>query len=70
MIVNRQTIKRWDGVIIGFIETDEKGNKTVKDFYGHILGKYDKRHDVTRDFYGRQVAKGDQSSMLFSFSQQ
>ena len=70
MIVNRQTIKRWDGVIIGFIETDEKGNKTVKDFHGHILGKYDKKHDVTRDFYGRQVAKGDQSPMLFSFSQQ
>jgi len=62
----KTTIKDWAGKVIGFIETDERsGNKIVRDFYGKILGKYDKQYDVTRDFYGRIVAKGDQSSMLF-----
>lgn len=62
-----QSIKDWRGKIIGWIQEDSAGNKIVKDFYGRILGKYDKRSDVTRDFYGKIVARGDQSSMLLNF---
>ncbi len=63
---DRQYIKDFYGKIIGSIETDDQGNKTVRDFYGKILGRYNTKQNVTKDFYGRTVAKGDQSSMLFS----
>lgn len=69
MVVNKISVKDWRGRIIGWIETDENGNKTIRDFYQRILGKYDKKHDVTRDFYGRIVAKGDQSSLLIGMNQ-
>lgn len=62
----RTTIKDFYGRILGFIDTDERGNKTVRDFHFKILGKYDKANDVTRDFYGKVLAQGDQSSMLFN----
>ena len=68
MIVDKQKIKSWEGRIIGWVETDDKGNKVVRDFYGKIIGRYDKRADVTRDFYGRLVAKGDQTSFLLGRS--
>ena len=64
MIIDKQIIKDWRGKIIGYIETDNFGNKIVRDFYRKILGKYDKKSDMTRDFYGRMVAKGDQCSLL------
>ena len=60
MIV-REPVKDWRGRILGFIETDtQTGNKKVKDFYGKIKGKYNKRLDITQDFYGRKVSNGDQ----------
>lgn len=59
--MSRETIRDWTGKIIGFIETDFKGNKIARDFYGKIVGKYDKQFDVTRDFYGRLVGRGDQT---------
>lgn len=62
-------IKDWTGYILGFVETDEQGNKVVYDFYNRILGRYDKKQDVTKDFYGRLIAKGDQSSMLIGMNQ-
>lgn len=64
--MNRQIIKEWNGKIIGSIETHPNGDKTVRDFYGKILGKYIKSLDVTRDFRGKMIARGDQSPMLFS----
>lgn len=68
-MIQREVIKDWRGRIIGFIETDSvTGDKTVKDFYGRIKGKYIKRLNVTRDFYGRQVAKGDQCPMLLNYN--
>jgi hypothetical protein len=66
MITDKQVIKDWRGKIIGYIETDNNGNKIVKDFYRKILGRYDKRSNVTKDFYGRLVAKGDQCGLLFA----
>ena len=60
MIV-REPVKDWRGRILGFIETDtQTGNKKVKDFYGKIKGKYNKRLDITQDFYGRKVSNGEQ----------
>lgn len=60
-------IREWTGKIIGWLETDTiTGNKTIRDFYGKILGTYDKKLDLTRDFYGRMIAKGDQLSMLLN----
>ena len=43
MANSRETIRDWTGKIIGFIDTDNEGNKTVRDFYGRITGRYDKR---------------------------
>lgn len=66
-MIQRERIKDWRGKIIGFIETDTlTGNKKIKDFYGKIKGKYNKRLDITQDFYGRQVAKGDQLLMMLN----
>ncbi len=57
------------GRIIGKIETDSNGNKTIRNFYGVILGRYDARTNTTRDFYGRVVANGDASTMLINMDQ-
>lgn len=66
-MIKREKIQDWTGKIIGFIEEDtQTGNKKIKDFYGRIKGKYNKRLDITQDFYGRQVAKGDQLLMMLN----
>ena len=64
-MVDKQAIREWSGKIIGWVETDSTtGNKIVRDFYGKILGRYDKSCNVTRDFYGRVLYKGDQVGLL------
>lgn len=66
-MITKEKIKDWTGKIIGFVETDSRtGNKVIRDFYGKILGTYDKKNDVTRDFYGNKVARGDQLLMLLN----
>lgn len=68
-MMQRERVKDWKGKIIGFIETDTiTGNKVVKDFYGRIKGRYNKKLNITQDFYGRTVAKGDQSSMMLTYN--
>ena len=54
-----ELIKDCYGNIIARIDEQSNGDKIVKNFYGQILGKYDKTLDVTKDFYGRIVAKGE-----------
>lgn len=66
-MATRETIKDWRGRIVGYVETDNKGNKTVKDFYNRILGYYNKDLNITQDFYRRQVAKGDVAISLIKF---
>lgn len=61
---DKQIIRDFYGRTLGTITTDAQGNKEARDFYGHLLGKYDPKSDVTRDFYGRTVAKGDRASSL------
>ena len=58
-IVDKQTIRKPNGTILGYIETDQEGNQTARDFSGKILGYYDKRSDLTRDFYGRVTTYGN-----------
>lgn len=66
-MVTKEKIKDWRGAIIGFIETDSvTGNQVIRDFYGRIKGKYDKKANVTRDFYGRKVAQGNQLQMMLN----
>lgn len=67
-MLKHEVIKDWTGKIIGYIETDYTGNKIVRDFYRKVIGRYDKRQNVTRDFYGRSIAKGDQCSLLFNLT--
>lgn len=57
--ISKEPIKEFGGKIIGWIETDKDGNQQVRDFYGKILGKYDKSLNVTRDFYGRILTRGN-----------
>ena len=52
------------GRCIGTIETLGNGDKVVKDFYGRILGHYEKSANVTKDFYGRILFHGDMASAL------
>ena len=59
-----QTIRDFYNRILGYIETDDKGNKVARDFYRRILGRYDAKQDVTRDFYNRIIAKGDTTASL------
>ena len=51
-------------IFIAKIETKPNGDKTIRDFYGRILGKYDAATNTTRDFYGRVVAKGECLTIL------
>lgn len=63
----KETILRdFYGRILGYIQEDQNGNKTLRDFHRRILGKYHKATDTTRDFYGRIVARGDQLRMLLN----
>lgn len=52
-------IRDFYGRKLGSVETDDKGNKTVRDFYGRIVSYYDAVQDVTRDFYKRIIGRGD-----------
>lgn len=66
MLVNKEIIKDSHGKIVGYIDTDHTGNKIARDFYGRIVGRYNKTSNMTRDFYGRIVARGDvTTSMLY-----
>ena len=58
-------IKDFYNVIMGYIETDPKtGNETATDFFGVILGFYDKKTNITRDFHRKFIAQGNVLSGL------
>lgn len=52
-------VKDYRGKILGWVETDIRGNKIYMDFYRRIVARYDKRLNVTKDFSGRLISKGD-----------
>lgn len=45
--------------IVGYIDTAPNGDRTVRDFYGKILGYYTKQNNYTKDFYGHIICTGD-----------
>lgn len=64
-MIKREKVQDWRGKIIGFIDEDSTtGNKIARDFYGRIVGRYNKKLNVTQDFYGRKVAMGDRLLMM------
>jgi len=60
----RKYIRLVGGRMIGYVEEDGSGNKTVYGPSGAIVGKYTKSTDTTYDFYGRIIAFGDVASGL------
>ncbi len=59
-------IRDFGGRILGRVETDSKGNKVTRDFYGRILNRYDSQNNVTRSFGGQIIARGDASSSMIT----
>lgn len=55
----RERLQDWTGKIIGFVDYESNGDKTLRNFEMQILGKYISSRDITQDFYGRIVGKGD-----------
>ncbi len=66
MVSNKKTpIKDFYNVIMGYIEVDPAtGDEIATDFYGKILGYYDKKLNITRDFYKKILARGNVLSGL------
>lgn len=65
-MADTQTVRLFNGKILGFIKTQPNGDKIVTSFYGKQLGRYEKRHDRTVDWYGRIIGKGDLTGLLFN----
>ena len=61
----RQAITLFSGKIVGFIDVESNGDKTVRDFYGRILGYYRKSNNATTLFSGRIIAFGDVCAIFF-----
>ena len=57
--MDKQVIKNWRGKVMGFIKTDDKGNKQVFDSKYKLLGTYRKDLNLTRDSSYRVIGKGD-----------
>ena len=53
-----ETIKTFSGKVVGYIE-DNGSKLTAKDFYGRVLGYYNKSQNTTTDFHGRILAYGN-----------
>lgn len=64
---SNRPIKDFQGRILGYIWTNkETGNERATDFYGKILGFYDKKNDFTKDFVGKILARGNILSSLIT----
>ena len=62
--MNEIVVKDANFRIVGYIRVDSNGNKTVLDFYKHVLGSYDASSDTVRNFYGKVIARGDAAAIL------
>ena len=63
--MERLTITQFSGRIVGFVDVDSNGDKTVRDFYGRILGFYRKSNNATTLFSGKIIAFGDVTGIFF-----
>lgn len=64
--MSREAIKDWTGKILGFKETDSKGNETVRGFNQMVVSRYDVEHNCTRDFYGRKLTEGNTATSMLN----
>ena len=63
----RKPIQNFYGIIMGYIITDsQSGNERATDFYGRILGYYNKNNDTTCSFTGQILNKGNTLASLIS----
>ncbi len=62
--MQRMDIRNAVGAIIGFIDQEANGDKTIRNKYGAIVGYYRKNDNTTRDANGRIIARGDACAML------
>lgn len=60
----REAVKDFYGKVLGYVDTDSSGNKTVTDYYGKVLGYYKKASNITTDYYGRKLTEGDTAISL------
>lgn len=65
-IISKEPIRQFTGKIIGWYETDNRGNIQVREFTGTILGWYDAQHNVTREFSGMIIGKGNLAGVLLA----
>ncbi len=61
----KEAIKKFNGQIVGYYDTDSQGNKTITDFMGRILGYYNSRQNVTTLLNHTIIARGDVSGIFF-----
>ena len=54
-----EPVKDWTGKVLGWVDTDSKGNQVVKNFGGKVLAKYDVMKNRTTDFNGRKLSEGN-----------
>ena len=59
LAISRDPVREFSGKIIGWVETDDKGNQDVRTFTGLIIARYDAEFNVTRDFYGKILTRGN-----------
>ena len=54
-----EPVKDWSGRVLGFVETDKKGNQIVKNFGGKVLARYNAEKDWTTDYAGKLLSRGN-----------
>ncbi|MBQ7699627.1 MAG: hypothetical protein IJT49_04710 [Clostridia bacterium] len=57
-------IRKTNFQIVGYVQVESNGDKTVTDYYRRVLGSYDAASDTVRDFQGRVIARGDAAVIL------
>ena len=62
--MHRDVIRNAKGVVCGYIDTDDKGNKTARDRTGKVLGYYKVVAKATTDSRGNPIAYSDIVSSL------
>ena len=60
----RETIREFSGSVVGYLDHESNGDITVRNFYGKVLGRYERSSDTTKDFYGRILYHGNMASAL------
>jgi len=60
----RETIREYNGMIVGYLDYESNGDIVVRSYAGKILGRYEKSYNVTKDFYGRILYRGNMAPAL------